>query len=106
MLANMSLQAASAIENLKMADSPAKKLNFDAADKENLPFEAETPVVSVEVSKPVIEEEKTETKHAVVAPTIRPEEADEPLLQANPQRFVLFPIKYHEVRVTSTTRHA
>ena len=35
---------------------------------------------------------------AVVAPTIKAEEADEPLLQENPQRFVLFPIKYHEVR--------
>ncbi|CAD6506141.1 BgTH12-07071 [Blumeria graminis f. sp. triticale] len=31
------------------------------------------------------------------APTIKPEEADEPLLQENPNRFVLFPIKYHEV---------
>jgi ribonucleoside-diphosphate reductase subunit M2 len=89
-----------------MADSPAKKLNFDAADKENLPFGVEVPVVGVEVSKPVINEIKTEPKDAPVAPTISPEEADEPLLQANPQRFVLFPIKYHEVRVTSTSRHA
>lgn len=33
-----------------------------------------------------------------VAPTVKPEEADEPLLRENPNRFVLFPIKYHEVR--------
>ena len=33
-----------------------------------------------------------------VAATIKETEADEPLLQENPQRFVLFPIKYHEVR--------
>ena len=36
---------------------------------------------------------------AVVAPpTIKELEAQEPLLQENPHRFVLFPIKYHEVR--------
>ena len=44
---------------------------------------------------------KAEPTPAAVAPGIKPEEADEPLLQENPQRFVLFPIKYHEVRVTS-----
>ena len=35
----------------------------------------------------------------VVAPTIKEDEAVEPILQENAQRFVLFPIKYHEVRV-------
>jgi ribonucleoside-diphosphate reductase subunit M2 len=40
--------------------------------------------------------EKEAAKPAV-APTIKPEEIDEPILQENPQRFVLFPIKYHEV---------
>lgn len=28
---------------------------------------------------------------------LKPEEADEPLLQENPNRFVVFPIKYHEI---------
>ena len=38
-------------------------------------------------------------KPVVVAPpTIKELEAEEPLLQENPHRFVLFPIKYHEVR--------
>ncbi len=87
-----------------MGDSPAKKLNFAAAGKENLPLNANAPVEDIEVKKPVVEEIKEE-KLAVVAPTIKPEEADEPLLQENPQRFVLFPIKYHEVsRSTRRTR--
>ena len=89
-----------------MADSPAKKLHFDVADKENLPFDAQVPVVEIETSKPIVEVVKKEPLPVTVAPTIRPEEADEPLLQANPQRFVLFPIKYHEVRDMSTLRHA
>ena len=96
------MQAASAIENLKMADSPAKKINFEAADKENLPFDIETPIVDIQVSKPTVQQVRPEQKAVAIAPTIKPEEADEPLLQANPQRFVLFPIKYHEVRVTLT----
>ena len=33
---------------------------------------------------------------AAVAPTIKEQEADEPILRENPNRFVLFPLKYHE----------
>jgi ribonucleoside-diphosphate reductase subunit M2 len=86
-----------------MGDSPAKKLNFEAVGKENIPFNADAPIVdAIEIKKPIVEEEKAVT---AVAPTIKPEEADEPLLQENPQRFVLFPIKYHEVsRVDALTR--
>lgn len=40
--------------------------------------------------------DKSETKPSVTS-TIKPDEIDEPILQENPQRFVLFPIKYHEV---------
>lgn len=40
--------------------------------------------------------DKSEAKPSA-APTIKPDEIDEPILQENPQRFVLFPIKYHEV---------
>jgi ribonucleoside-diphosphate reductase subunit M2 len=90
-----------------MGDSPAKKLNFEAAGKENLPFDTAAPIVDdVEIKKPIVGEVKTQEKAVVVAPTIKPEEADEPLLQENPQRFVLFPIKYHEVSVASFTRNA
>lgn len=86
-----SKKAASAIESLKMSDSPAKKLNFSSADKENVFM----PIVGI----PNIEdpEDALEDKTPTVAPTIKPEEAYEPLLQENPQRFVLFPIKYHEI---------
>jgi ribonucleoside-diphosphate reductase subunit M2 len=81
-----------------MGDSPVKKLQFQAAGKENVPFHADAPVLEVEVKKPIKE---VKQEKAVVAPTIKPEESDEPLLQENPHRFVLFPIKYHEVSVAS-----
>ena len=90
-----------------MGESPAKKLTFDVSGKENVPIDALV-VEDVDLKKPLTEVVKVETKPSV-APTVRPEEADEPLLQENPHRFVLFPIKYHEVRqvtTTSNTRHA
>jgi ribonucleoside-diphosphate reductase subunit M2 len=73
-----------------MSDSPAKKLTFSVADKEN--SNVAVPIVGIpdEVDIP-------EHKEVSVASTIKPEEADEPLLQENPQRFVLFPIQNHEV---------
>jgi ribonucleoside-diphosphate reductase subunit M2 len=87
-----------------MGDSPAKKLDFQAAGKENIPFEVDAPIITdIEAKKPIVEEVKSE-KAITVAPTIKPEEADEPLLQENPQRFVLFPIKYHEVSIASEPR--
>ena len=90
-----------------MGDSPAKKLVFQPVDKENIPANIPPPVMDdLELKKPLVEvfdakKEATPT----VAPTIKPEESDEPLLQENPHRFVLFPIKYHEVR-GYLTRHA
>ncbi|CZR57307.1 small subunit of ribonucleotide reductase [Phialocephala subalpina] len=88
--------AASAIGGLKM-DSPIKKLDFQAAGKENMPLNADAPIVTdIELKKPIVGEAKVE-KAVAVAPTIKPEESDEPLLQENPHRFVLFPIKYHEI---------
>ncbi|OCL09330.1 hypothetical protein AOQ84DRAFT_388253 [Glonium stellatum] len=86
-----SKKAASGIESLKMSDSPAKKLNFSSADKENV-F---VPIVGIpDIEDP---EDAPEDKTPTVASTIKPEEAYEPLLQENPQRFVLFPIRYHEI---------
>ena len=74
-----------------MSDSPAKKLNFSSADKENVFM----PIAGIpDVADPA---DAPEDKTPTVASTIKPEEAYEPLLQENPQRFVLFPIKYHEV---------
>jgi ribonucleoside-diphosphate reductase subunit M2 len=73
-----------------MSNSPAKKIDFASADKENV-FR---PIVGI---PDLDDEEDAADKKPTVASTIRPEEADEPLLQENPHRFVLFPIKYHDV---------
>ncbi|KAI4137028.1 MAG: hypothetical protein L6R39_007508 [Caloplaca ligustica] len=90
-----SKQAATAVQNLKMSDSPAKKLTFDTSNKEN--YQPDAPVVEdLDLKKPQVDLVKQEEK-PTVAPGIKAEEADEPLLQENPQRFVLFPIKYHEI---------
>jgi ribonucleoside-diphosphate reductase subunit M2 len=75
-----------------MSDSPAKKIDFSSADKENV-FK---PIVGI----PDLPEEEPVAKTGV-APTIKSEEAHEPLLQENPNRFVLFPIKYHDVSLTT-----
>ncbi|KAK4250565.1 ribonucleotide reductase [Corynascus novoguineensis] len=94
-----SKQATSAIEALKM-ESPVKKLDFSASNKENAPFDADLATLEAEIDanhhKTTLDKKEEALKPAV-APTIKPEEADEPLLQENPQRFVLFPIKYHEI---------
>ena len=77
-------------------ESPMKKLDFNAG-KENAPFDADVNTLANEIDSQKSVVEKTKEEPKAVAPTIKPEEADEPLLQENPQRFVLFPIKYHEV---------
>lgn len=76
-------------------ESPVKKLDFGAVNKENEPLSNTTE--NNELKTRAVEETKKEDSKVVVAPGIKAEEADEPLLQENPQRFVLFPIKYHEV---------
>jgi ribonucleoside-diphosphate reductase subunit M2 len=73
-----------------MSDSPVKKLNFDTTGKENAPS-----TVPVDAPTKVVAEKPAEALK--VAPGIKEMEANEPLLQENPHRFVLFPIKYHEV---------
>lgn len=102
---NQAEQAATGIDNLKMGESPAKKLDFEASNKENALIDV-LPVDNVNLKKHAFDdvalqkpavETKTEAK-PTVAFTIKEDEADEPLLQENPHRFVLFPIKYHEVR--------
>ncbi|KAI3343452.1 ribonucleoside-diphosphate reductase small subunit [Ustulina deusta] len=92
-----SKKAASAMESLQM-ESPVKKLDFAASTKENAPFDADVHSLAsqIDTNAPTTEKPKEEPK-AVVASGIKAEEADEPLLQENPQRFVLFPIKYHEI---------
>jgi len=92
-----SKQAASAIESFKM-ESPVKKLDFSSADKENNP-DATVATLAAQIDanhKPAVEEVKKVEKETETA-VAKPDEADEPLLQENPGRFVLFPIKYHEI---------
>ena len=83
-----------------MGDSPAKKLDFTVENKEN--SGVAVPVAGIpDIPEPV--EAKDESAPSV-ASTIKPHEANEPLLQENPQRFVLFPIQHHDVRLPSLTR--
>ncbi|KAK1659394.1 ribonucleotide reductase [Colletotrichum godetiae] len=93
-----SKQAAAALDSFKM-ESPVKKLNFNPADKENQPLTSDVAIATEKTdvqTKPAQEVVKNENK-IVVAPGIKEQEKDEPLLQENGQRFVLFPIKYHEI---------
>ena len=70
-----------------MSDSPVKKLDFESVGKENVPTATKPVDVDASVEKTV--EDKVAAIKAI--------EANEPLLQENAHRFVLFPIKYHEV---------
>lgn len=88
-------QVTSGIQNLNM-DSTAKKLDFGATDKENKPFDADLAKLEAEIDAEHHANKKA-SEAKKIAPTLKPEEAAEPLLTENPQRFVLFPIKYHEV---------
>lgn len=80
-------------------DTPVKKLDLGVANKEN---EFQDPAVATVAQD--IDAKHTTTKEVVKAeepatiPSLRSEELDEPILKDNPQRFVLFPIQYHEVR--------
>lgn len=77
-------------------ESPVKKLDFSATNKENSPFDADLAALEAE-----IDAKHTDKKEDKAVAPVKSAEADEPLLQENPQRFVLFPIKYHEVRDAS-----
>ena len=85
-----------------MGDSPAKKLDFKPVDKENVKGDASV-VTDLELKKAHVDVIEKGQRPAV-APGIKDHEADEPLLQENPHRFVLFPIKYHEVRALDASR--
>lgn len=81
-----------------MSDSPIKKLDFQSAGKEDAP--ASLKAVDASIEKP------TEKALASKPLTIKEMEATEPLLQENPHRFVMFPIKYHEVSHVVDAFHA
>lgn len=77
-----------------MGESPVKKLDLNPVEKENSGENA--PVVDTELQKPAVETTTT-TKAPQREMTLKEKEADEPLLQDNPRRFVLFPIQNHDV---------
>ncbi|KAI1924274.1 Ribonucleotide-diphosphate reductase (RNR), small subunit [Ophidiomyces ophidiicola] len=89
-------QTASSLEHLKMSDSPVKKLELGMANKENAPGSA--PLADADLKKVDTEALKLnvseEPKRQLTPKEL---EAEEPLLQENPHRFVLFPLKYHEI---------
>ncbi|KUI60528.1 Ribonucleoside-diphosphate reductase small chain [Cytospora mali] len=93
-----SKQAASGIESLKM-DTPVKKLDLGVANKEN---DFQDPAIASLVQD--LDAQHAATKDVVKASEepektnrLHEEELDEPILKENPQRFVMFPIQYHEI---------
>ncbi|GAB7347265.1 hypothetical protein MBLNU459_g3356t1 [Dothideomycetes sp. NU459] len=88
-----SKKAAEAIENFKM-ESPVKQPVFTTENKENL--DVVNDLVAVPV-KGIPMYDEPEPEQAAPAAGTKSDEAIEPILQENAQRFVLFPIKYHEI---------
>lgn len=87
------------MEKYKMlGNSPAKKIDF--TDKEN-----HAPVEGEDIfSEKALVVASTPAKPLTRAEEIQAMEADEPLLRENKSRYVLFPLKYHEVSDAYLTR--
>lgn len=85
----------------KKAATALNKLNFSEANKENNDSGIAVKVEGIPELELPVEPVKVET-----APGIKAEEANEPLLQENPNRFVLFPIQHHEVSTYHPPRDA
>jgi len=79
-------------------ESPVKKIDFSSPTTQNNGELKAVPLVGLPELPPIASEilDKKETA-----------DDEEPILKENPNRFVLFPIKFHEVREfdASTTRH-
>ncbi|KAL9088831.1 MAG: hypothetical protein Q9159_002867 [Coniocarpon cinnabarinum] len=91
-----SKKAAQGLSDLSVDKSPAKKVDYvPDIPKDEYGNDKARPIVGI----PDLREAKDAVEEAThsVASTLRPEEADEPILRENPNRFVLFPIKYNEV---------
>ncbi|KAK3059013.1 Ribonucleotide-diphosphate reductase (RNR), small subunit [Extremus antarcticus] len=92
-----SKKAASAIESLKM-ESPIKMQKLVSEDnKENLDARYEADEIAVPIKGIPEIPDVPKVAETGVASTIKEDEQDEPILAENGQRFVLFPIKYHEI---------
>lgn len=84
-------------------ESPVKKLDLGVANKENDPDVA-TIAQEMDAKHAATKETVKEEEDPAKIPDLRPDELDEPILRENPQRFVLFPIQYHEVRDASSAQ--
>jgi len=82
-------------------ESPIKKPVFVAsADKENVDSRYASDEVAVPIKGIPMADDTPEVAAEKAVPEDVKEDAEyEPILAENAQRFVLFPIKYHEVRV-------
>ena len=87
-------------------ESPIKMQKLSSeANKENIEAAYEADEIAVPIKGiPELPEDFEQPKELSVACTTKEEEEVEPILQENPNRFVLFPIKYHEVSTLSTRR--
>lgn len=84
-------------------ESPVKKLDLGVANKENEPVVA-TLAQDIDTKHAATKEAVKQEEEPTKIPDLRPIELEEPILKENPQRFVLFPIQYHEVRDATFTQ--
>ena len=79
-------------------ESPVKMKMFSTeANKENIEARYESDEIAVPIKGIPVLDEPEKTAAPAAADSIKEDEDVEPILQENAQRFVLFPIKYHEV---------
>ena len=91
------MQAAEGLSNITIDSlTPAKIDLVPEVPKDQYGNEKARPIVGIPDLKKDAKDAVEEATHSV-ASTLRPEEASEPILRENPNRFVLFPIKYNEV---------
>lgn len=77
--------------------SPVKKIDLQSdADKENIEARYESCEVAIPI-KGIPEQAEEDVVATIAASSDKEDVDDEPILKENAQRFVLFPIKYHEV---------
>lgn len=84
-------------------DSPVKKLDLGLSNKEN---DFQDPTIAslaqdLDAKHAATKEVVKATEEPAKSGGLHDYEQDEPILRENPQRFVMFPIQYHEVRDAS-----
>lgn len=86
-------------------ESPVKKLGLTSqADKENIDARYASDEVAVPIKGiPALDEVLAQEAKKPSPEEEVEDDSTEPILRENAQRFVLFPIKYHEVRATFAT---